>query len=376
MANVKTKKFPYFYTVLALLVLVGVCCVAYGLNLLKSWMTDYEASRPKYVAENVFNQYFADLDVEAFIKEQDYTISPAEDFEDLVKYVQEQIGDGEIKYNEAASGSITGDVLKYVVSAGDYKFAQFTVVDSGEKTEYGNPIYVLGEYDFFYMVEHTSVKVVAPSDATVTVNGFELDSTYVVKTEETESCNHMPSKIMHNDNPVEGIKYSTYYLDGLLYATDDITVTDKYGDPCKVEKNEDGVFVASINYNESVGEQFGATAMAFAQGYAKWAQACGGFGPISKLMDAKSSLYYKVQTLENYFVHSHSKCEFVDEKISEYYEYGDGVVSCRVSFTWNAVRHNGAQATEYIDMTLYFHEVNGEYKIYHMLTHSDFTESE
>ena len=54
----KVKQFPYFYTILSLLVLVGVCCVAYGLGLLKSWMADYESTRPKYVAENVLETHF------------------------------------------------------------------------------------------------------------------------------------------------------------------------------------------------------------------------------------------------------------------------------------------------------------------------------
>ena len=373
MAKAKTKSFPYFYTVLALLVIVGICCVAYGLTLLKSWMTDYEASQPKYVAQNVFDTYFANPDIEAFIKEGEYTVSPAETFDDLKKYVTDQIGNGEITYNEAA-GSITGEELKFVVSAGNYKFAQFTVVDSGEKTEYGNPIYVMGDYNFFYKVETTHVKVIAPSDATVTVNGYTLDSSYVTHTEETESCKHMPAKIMHNDNPTEGIKLSTYYMDGLLYETDKVTVTDKDGQPCKVAKNEDGVFVAEINYTGTLAQENAETAMFFAQSYAKWAQVCGGFFTFNKTMDPKSSLYYKVQTLENYFAHSHSKCEFVDEEYSEFYDYGNGVFSCRVAFTWNAIRYNGVQATEYIDMTLFFHEVNGEYKIYDMLTHSDFSE--
>ena len=171
----KVKKFPYFYTILALLVLVGVCCVAYGLGLLKSWMADYESTRPKYVAENVFETHFKDLDVGALIETKPFTVSPAETEADLIKYVTDQIGSGEIKYAEAASGSITGDVLKYVVRAGDYKFGQFTVVDSGEKTEYGNPIYVMGDYEFFYKVDTVSVKIVAPSDATVKVNGYTLD---------------------------------------------------------------------------------------------------------------------------------------------------------------------------------------------------------
>ncbi len=369
----KVKKFPYFYTVLALLVLVGICCVAYGLGLLKSWMADYEATRPKYVAENVFETYFKDLDVSALIETKPFTVSPAETEADLIKYVTDQIGSGEIKYAEAASGSITGDVLKYVVSAGDYKFGQFTVVDSGEKTEYGNSIYVMGDYEFFYKVDTVSVKIIAPSDATVKVNGYTLDQSYVTGTEDTESCAHMPDRIFHNGDPTQGIKISTYVIDGLIYKTDDITVTDKDGKPCKVEKDENGVFTAQLNYSEELKELYSEKALAFAESYAKFAQACGGFGSVSPYIDGKSELYEKIRTLENYFVHAHNWCEFLDEQTFEFYEYADGVFSCRVKFTWHAVRNNAREQYEYIDLSLYFRLVNGEYKIYDMLTHSDFS---
>ncbi len=373
MTTKKTRKFPWFYTILATLLLIGICGVAYGLSLLRNWMEDYELSQPKYVAQEIFEAYFANPDIESFIKEDDYTISPAESFEDLKKYVTQQIGTGEITYNES-SGSIDGKTLKYVVSAGDYKFAQFTVVDSGERTEYNNPIYVLGEYDFFYVVEEThTVKITAPSDAVVTINGFQLDESYVVETKETDSCMHMPSKILHNDNPAEGIKYATYVLEGLIYPTEDIKVVDKYGDDCAVSKNENGTFSADINYNSALESLYASTAVDFAKGYAKYAQGCGTFNEFSKLTDSESSLYYKIKTLQNQFVHAHDTCEFTDEKSSEFYEYAPGVISCRVSFTWHAYRQNAPEAYEYIDMTLYLHQVNGEYKIYDMMTHSDFT---
>ena len=355
----KTKSFPYVYTILALLVLIGICCVAYGLGLLKSWMADYEATRPKYVAEHIFETYFKNPDIEALIETKPFDLSPAETENDLVRYVTEQIGGGEITYNEAASGSITGDTLKYVVSAGKYKFAQFTVVNSGEKTEYGNSIYTMGGYEFFYKVETVSVKIIAPSDAAVTVNGYTLDKSCVTEVTETESCAHMPDRVFHNGDPTQGIKYSTYVLDGLLYKTENITVTDKYGAPCTVTKDENGVFRATVNYNEELKELYSEIALAFSVNYAKFAQACGTFNGVKPYIDQKSDLYEKIRTLENFYVHAHNECEFLDEQTFEFYEYAPGVFSCRVKYTWHAIRGNAREQYEYIDLSLYFHEVDG-----------------
>ena len=374
MSKKKTRKFPWFYTILLSLLVIGIVVVAIALSQLRSWLADYEASLPKYAAEKIFEEYFVKPDIEKFIREKDPEISPAEDFEDLLKYVTDQIGTGEITYSETV-GSVDGESLKYAVSAGDRKFAQFTVVNSGELTELGNPIYVLGEYEFFYVIEEThAVKVVAPSDAIVTVNGFALDKSYEVKVQETESCAHMPSEIFRNDDPAEGIKYSTYVIDGLLYPTEDVKVTDKYGDECMLEKKEDGNFSATVNYNKTIETQYSERALSFAKGYAKYAQGCGKFADFRDIMDNNSSIYVKIQTLQNQFVHAHDSCEFTDEKTSEFYEYAPGVFSCRVSFTWHAHRQNASEAYEYIDMTVYFYEINGEAVLYDMLTHSDFAE--
>lgn len=372
----KTKSFPYFYTILALLVLIGVCCVAYGLGLLKSWMADYEATRPKYVAEHIFETHFKNPDIRTLIETKPFDLSPAETENDLVRYVTEQIGGGEITYNEAASGSITGDTIKYVVSAGENRFAQFTVVDSGEKTEYGNAIYVLGSYEIYYKAETVSIKIIAPSDAAVTVNGFTLDQSYVTKTEETESCAHMPDKVFHNGDPTQGIKYSTYVISGLLFDTENVTVTDKYGESCKVTRDENGVFNATVNYNEELKEQYSDIALAFSTNYAKFAQACGTFNGVKPYIDPNSDIYEKIRTLEFFYVHGHNSCEFLDEQTFEFYEYAPGVFSCRVKYTWHAIRANAREQYEYIDLSLYFHEVDGQYKLYDMMTHSDFSKPE
>ncbi len=367
--NVKVKKFPYFYTVLALVVLVGVCCVAYGLSLLNDWMADFEATQYKYVAEKVFNEHFKNPDIEAFLDKQGYTVSPAETKQDLVNHIKAQIGDGEITYTEAQSTN-EGDILKFVVSAGSYKFGQFTVVDTGTDTEYGNSLYAMGDYELYYKLETTSVTVVAPSDAVVTVNGFVLDESYVKKVEETPSCQNMPAVIMGNGNAAQGIKYSTYRIDGLINPTDNITVTDKYGAPCAVTKDEKGVFNADINYNTQLQEQFGEKMITFTEEYAKYIQASGSFFRFHKQLDANSELYTKIKNVEYYFTHANNWHEFTDQQAVEFYEYAPGVFSCRVEVTWHAKRTGAPDYYDYIDMTLYLHQVDGEYLIYAMQVHS------
>lgn len=369
MASKKTKSFPYFYTVLALLVLVGICFVAYGLKTLENWMADYESALPKYVAQNVFDKYFADPDYGALLEAQGYTLSPAETKDDLINYVKAQIGDGETVYHEAVSG-VTGDRIKYVVSAGETPFAQFTIIKSGETTEYGNELYMLEGYEIYYKTETTSVTVVAPSDAQVRVNGYLLDKTYVTAAEETESCGHMPGKVLRNDDTTEGIKFYTYYIDGLLFDTENITVTDKNGFPCNVTADENGVFTAEINYVDSLKEQFSETAVFFAEEYSKYAMAKGKFTNFESSLDPQSDLYTKIKTLEYYWVHQCDGYEITEQETSDFYSYSDDVFSCRVKINWHSWRSGRPDFYDYIDMTLYFHNVNGEYLIYDMQTHS------
>ncbi len=371
MAKKKTRSFPYFYTVLALLVVVGACFVAYGLNLLKAWMADYESTQPKYVAEKLFNEVFADPDFDALLEKQGYTVCEAETKQDLINYVKAQVGDGEITYQQAGSG-VSKDLLKYVVSAGGKPFAQFTVVKSDAVTEYGNPLYMPGEYEIYYKVETTSVTVTAPSDATVYVNGYKLDGSYVVSTEDTESCGHMPGKVLKNDDDTQGIKFSTYVYEGLLFDTDNITVTDKYGNPCPMTRDENGVFLADINYNEELKAQHAENAVFFAEEYAKYAMRKGNFNKFKGTLDAESEIYEKIRTLEYYWVHESTGYEIIDQEAYDFYEYADGVFSCRVKITWHSWRTGKPDYYDYIDMTLYYRLADGQWVIYDMQNHSGF----
>lgn len=368
MAKRKTKSFPYFYAVLALLVIVGACFVAYGLNLLKSWMADYESTQPKYVAERVFNQVFANPDFDELLEKQGYTVCEAETKQDLINYVKAQVGDGKITYQQAASG-VDGGTLKYVVSAGDNAFAQFTVVKTDAVTEYGNPIYMPGDYEIYYKTETKSVTIIAPSDAKVSINGYVLDGRYIIKTEETESCAHMPGKVLKNDDNTQGIKFSTYYFDGLLYDTDNIAVTDKYGDPCPMTKNKDGVFLADINYNEDYQNTHSENVLFFVEEYAKYAMRFGSFNKFKNTIDPDSDLYEKISTMEYYWVHKPDGYEFTSRETGEFYEYGENVFSCRVTVDWHAWRGNKT-FNDTIDLTLYLRLVDGVYLIYDMQTHA------
>lgn len=368
MAKRKTRSFPYFYAILALLVVIGVCFVAYGLNLLKAWMADYESTQPKHVAQRVFNEIFADPDFDALLEKQGYTVCEAETKQDLINYVKAQVGDGEIVYQQAASG-VDGGTLKYVVSAGDNAFAQFTVVKTDAVTEYGNPIYMPGDYEIYYKVQTKSVTVIAPSDATVSINGYVLDGRYIIDTEETESCAHMPGKVLKNDDNTQGIRVSTYYFDGLLYEPDNISVTDKHGDPCLITKNEDGTFVAAINYNEEYENTYSEDVLFFVEEYAKYAMRFGSFNKFKHTLDPESDIYEKISTMEYYWVHKPDGYEFTSSETGEFYAYGDGVFSCRVTVEWHAWRGN-KQFNDTIDLTLYLRLVDGEYLIYDMQTHS------
>lgn len=353
----KKRGFPYFYTILALLLLIGIIAVAYGLTLLNRWMADYEASQPKYVAERMFREYFADPDYAELLRLTGGQHSEFETYDDLVRYVSDQIGSGETEYR-GVTGDLSGETLKYVVSAGDVRFAQFTVVKSDEVTEFGNPIYSYGDIQLFYMTDTVSVTVTAPAGATVYINGIALDSGDLVSSAETESCLHMP-------DGVTGLVMNTYTVSGLLYDPE-VEVTDRDGIACELTRGEDGAYTAAVNYSEELKNEYADMIIDFTEKYAAYTAANLRFSAFSARLDKSSELYEQIRTLATNTVFANDGYKFVNQTAEEFYMYDEGVFSCHVKLTQILWRANRDDYYVYVDIVFYLHEINGEYLIYSM----------
>lgn len=340
--------------VLVVFAVILIAASVYVIRLLK----DYEASQPKYAAEAVYEKYFKNFDASAYI-DICKSSSVFENKDALVSYLNDTVKGQEIKYMKVSSSD--KDVIKYIVKAGDTKFASFTLSADTEKSEKFTQ-YTASDFELFTSSK-TKITVEAPENYKIFINGTELGEEYIKERDiKSESCDHMPEG-------VRGIYYTKYAVSGLI-SEPEVTAKTADGTAAEVVANN-GTYRVQVQNDAVLQEQQKDRILEACKKYAVYMQydstvAVMGFGQIKGYFDPSSELYEDIRTVENMFVIEYSSYEFADEKTSEFVRFDDNTFSCRVSFTHILHRRGAEDYKDYLDLTLYLRNVNGEYLIYDM----------
>lgn len=352
------KNKSVFWKIYRIVLIVFALLLVIGVVFVSRWLRQYESAQPKYAAEAVYDKYFKNFNPDTYVDVCNSS-SVFEEKEDLVKYLTDVTSGQEIQYMKVSSSD--KNTIKYIVKAGDTKFASFalTVDDEadGKFTQYK-----AGNFELFTSSK-TRVTVEAPEKYKVFLNGKEVSDEYIKEKDiKGESCDHMPEG-------VRGIYYNKYVISGLL-APPEITAKSPDGKSADV-KDENGTYrVATVN-DEELQREYKDWILEACKKYAVYMQydstvAVMGFGQIKGYFDPNSELYEDIRTVENMFVIEYSSYDFDNEKTSEFIKYDDNTFSCRVSFTHILHRNGAEDYKDYLDLTLYLRNVDGKFLIYDM----------
>lgn len=357
---VKNKKLSLFWKIFIPIVIAVFAAVNIALVWFRGFLADYEDAQPKHVAADVFNTYFSPFDSEKYLELCADSVCEFETADDIVEYLKGITNGQELSYNRVTTG-IDG-TYKYVVKAGDTKFASFSLVaDSGKSGRFKK--YKPDSYEL-YVSAKMKKKVEIPKGYLLFVNSKLVGDEYITKNDiETDSCSHMPEG-------VSGTYYTRYVVKGLLNEPQ-ISVTDASGEAAETETLANGTVRAAVVSDKALAEEQTAYVTEAAEKYAVYMQfdsqnAAMYFSSISKYFDPSSELYESVRTVENGFVIEYDSYDFENVKCSEFVKYNDATFSCRVSFTQVLHRRGAEDYKDYLDLTLYFRDVNGKYLIYDM----------
>ncbi len=362
---VKTKKMPVFWKIY-----IGIAvafCLAIGgwLVWLYGWLGDFEASQPKYVAEETYERYFASFDAKEYVKLCGVDEGSVESEENVIAYLKTVTDGKKTSYKKVASG--LEDSTKYIVFAVDgeseVKFASFTLT---EKNGGAFKKYEAGEFEIYTDSKNT-VKIEAPKGYQVLVNGKEIGEKYIVENDiPTDSCNHMPEG-------VDGIYYTKYSLKTLT-ADPEIKVVTASGAEAVIEK-KDNSYKAEIVYDQSLCDEYSEWILEGAELYARYTQYDENvnvvtFKKVAPYFDPESALYESIKTMDNMFVQYYDSYEFTDKTATEFIKYDDNTFSCRVQLTQVMYSKNDVY-DDYIDQTLYLRKVDDKFLIYDMQVNVD-----
>jgi len=332
-----------FLTGMVIYALVFLVIASAGLWLLWDFIEAYEASRPV----NTIKAYVDTLTPEdlsagsvSLLNTLDHNL---QSLEEAAQVIQESAGDNFSYAKKSAESTENRQV--YVLRSGRQAIGQFAIT-AGEPDKYGFRIWEVTEesFDFSYLLGE-SISVTAPSDFTVSFNGFPLDSSYIT----AQDIPYATLEDFYGDFPLPTMV--TYTADAFLGSCA-MTVTDRNGNA--VEIGEDTNFdlllpECTAEEREAIDElmeQFLARYVAFT-GSSK-GTASGNYNRLIRHLVPDGTLAKRLYTAIDGLNFGQSMRDTIQEKtVNQYANLGDGRYFCDISYVVETVGKKGAVEMDY-----------------------------
>ena len=315
----------------------------FGLTWLKGWLTDYEASQPYTMADQIFQDYFVDPNWKLIYQNSTAYATNPDDCDVYVAQMEEKVGNSQLTYQETSAG-LSGD-KKYFIKLGDERIASFTLVgDSQFITDI--PDWTLGEIEVMVKYDH-SYRIEMLEGHTAFVNGKALDESHTIMKASTMAQEFLPVG-------TKGIRMWTQQVDNLM-GKPQVVIKDEKGQEMQVTYDgETHTFIEQTKVNTITDAQRDA-AVGAAKVYGRYMIGQAGRGELAKFFDSSSKIYASIRDSEKIIQASFfSSYDFGEAEILNFSMYSDDLFSARVSVDLNVTRKDGTLKLFPIETTLFF----------------------
>ena len=331
-----------FYRIYFTVVGVALALILMGTVWLMGYLRDMEAAQPIYVAQDVARLFelkdFSDLYA---LDSQAQAISGG----DKAFYVENLNKIAEGKTVAWSEGFADGENQhKYNVTLDGERFASFVLVPSGQKNRRGNTLWTLGYVTTNVSVAETPVetpaptaaptpvattpvRVVAPKDYVVTVDGMTL----------TEDNATLTRKPMYEEGFLpEGVENPVFitYDYGSTSAAPQVTIADTFGTPVQFSQTAENSYACGLPMNDTLRSQYSDAALTLAQKIARFTSKDGSKSAILSYCAKNSPARTVFDNLSNQYATPHNGITFQNENVGEFYELGGNCFTCRVTFDY------------------------------------------
>ena len=366
-----------FYRVYFALVVLGVIGIIIGTRYLNGVLADYEAAQPVYAAETAA-QLFENADYDTIY---DYDTSAAEiaegDREFYVESMREIAAGKEVEWK--ASYASSDDEKLYNVTLGGEKFAEITLVPSGEVTSHGNRYWTLGSVTTFVTLGEqepieeepieepveeveeepagTPYHITVPSTSKVTVGGVEL-------TEDDVSTPNIPAVatgMLPEGIPIPTFTEYVYYSET---GAPQFEVTDENGNAQTPTESGENAWSCPLPETPGLKELIESGTVNVAQQLARLSAKTISKDQMRRYCAKNSPARYNIDNFDDSTGKNRKPESFQNIQSSNYYQYADGCFSCHVSFDYISKFTAEVIKTYPTAFTLYFIWEDGGAKLY------------
>lgn len=312
-----------FYPVYCCCVLIALAAIALVMRTLWANMEDYEASMPKYVAQEV-EKIFTEKDFAAIYEYDDTSMFSAEGKDAYVEYMQNLTAGQELVCKESFSAN--KDEKVYQVKFGGNKLGHFTLCKSGLKSEKGNDLWQLKEIRTS-VIEPKSYSITVPETSSVYADGQPLSDSDVVESGLARSSGYLPEGF-------EAASWCTYSVDR-CFKIPDFDVVDAKGRDQTIIPDKDGQLTVKVNFDDDdMRHQMEEYVIKVAKVFARFTSDDASTSAIMKFVKEDTNASSYIYGFDGGWFLAHRSVDFEKMRTANYVVYDENTFSCNVYFDY------------------------------------------
>ena len=403
-------------------------CITAGLAVFWKNLDKYEKSQPGYAAEQVFTQYFKEIDFDTLYELEKPALSDFEIYGNYMAYLKKKAGDTPRSFRSAPTG--LPDMKKYAVYADDNLFAEFELKHIEGHGKQGWAL--AGVHTIFTKIE--DFYIIAPAGFPVYVNGKPADNRYKAA---GVILNPMASpadvykisgliaepavEVRYGNGDTEPLAYnaannayiyartitadilpgSSLYInsvkaDDSFIIREDIRseetdrlglnrsryritdcfdkpavhVVDRSGSEGVIREMGDWTYIQEVLFDTELQGRFGAFAINAAKEYARFMTNNSSLAELRKYFETGTRLYDDIRKSEVVWYTDHIGHWFENAAVSEFYRQDGEAFSCRVTFDQYIQRTERDIRVFPLDVTLFIRGGGEKFLVFDMISNS------
>ncbi len=355
MAKKKKKKgLRLFYPIYFLLMAAAVAAIFVVRQEVTVRMAAYEASLPKYVAEEVA-QMFLERDFEKVYSYQDPADFAGESAQAYAAYMTMLTEGNELTWGESYSSS--EDEMVYAVRLDGKRLFEFTLVRGTLTDASGNAQWELTDVRTLGVTTATRT-LRAPTSSTVYLNDQALGEESII---ERDIALESETYLLNDEAKSPAMCVYQYEV---CFSEPKIRVVDANGRENKLTVAADGCMEAVINSDDELKAEAEERVIEIVKAFARFTSEDLDQYKMLRLVRRDTSAYDKIERFDNDWFGKHKGNDFQNLVTENYMRFSDDTFACDIHFDYIITYDDAPDKSYETNYRFYFVERDDEWYLY------------
>ena len=345
-----------FFTVYCTLLVIAALAVAFGYGHIRTLLTEYESSQPKYVAEDAARP-FLNLDYSFlydYEKPENQALATREEY---AGFAGNDLSGKDITYHEVVTGG-SDDVKTYGVYADGKRFCTFTIRQSGQTTDHG---FARWAYD------SASINLLDNAFEGYTIKCYDVNRVFVdgveIPADQMTLGDELPGYDGHLYKDMTIPRACEYTISERL-TPPRVTTLDAAGREVSVECDEYGLFTIDVPWrDEEMKPSKEKWILETAKTMSEYTIGHASLDTITKRVAVNSPAYKSIVAFDKSIIFIHKGWDFKDMRTEHYYSFADDYFAVDVHYHFIVDYYEGTRDID-THQRFFFRRIDDKWLLY------------